>query len=123
MWERPPTEYVIIIDLDILGWDLGGIVDSFSKSKLWDVVCSHGVLLHGIYRDTYAFRSPGIDTNHHRCGQDHGTYNITYDEKQEYRKVVKQSQHYIHLMMEKAINDNVDLVPASSCFGGLAVYR
>ncbi len=71
------TKYVIVIDLDILGWDPQGVVDAFGHSAPWDVMCSHGILLHGIYRDTYAFRAPGINTNHHWCGQDYAKYNMT----------------------------------------------
>lgn len=61
-----PPDFVLVLDLDVVGWDLKGLVDSFRRHTSWDVACAHGILLHGIYRDTYALRAPGIDTNHHR---------------------------------------------------------
>ncbi len=85
-----PPRYVIVLDLDILGWDYHGIVETFGQKKVnWDVVCANGVLAHGIYRDTYAFRMNGVNTNHHRAGADHGLYNITKEEKKVYRRALK----------------------------------
>lgn len=134
----PLTDYVIMIDMDIIGWDINGILDSFSlhvpvpvmshengmnnsgfsadvnidrdndsgrnsnridrvsdrlsdissdisdsgikenykhKSK-WDVICSNGIILHGVYRDIYAFRVDGLNTNHHWAGQDGADYGL-----------------------------------------------
>jgi hypothetical protein len=76
----PPTAYLIVVDLDQFGWDVTGIIDSFSR-KHWDVMCSHGIFLHGVYRDSYAFRADGINTNHHRCGDDHLMYNISVEQR------------------------------------------
>jgi hypothetical protein len=59
------TDFVINLDLDVVGWDLGGLLDSFGRTD-WDVMCAHGIMLHGVYRDTYAFRMPGMDTNPNR---------------------------------------------------------
>ncbi len=74
----PKTEFVVMIDMDILGWDLKGVLSSFkSAADDWDVVCANGIVLHGVYRDTYAFRVPGLDTNHHWVGQDYLDYNLT----------------------------------------------
>jgi hypothetical protein len=77
----PETDYIVNVDLDIVGWDQGGVRDSFGQSSEWDVVCANGVILYGIYRDSYALRAPGIQTNHHLAGQDCGQYNITTGEK------------------------------------------
>lgn len=73
----PRPDYLISIDMDVLGWANLGIQDSFGRSDQWDGICAHGILLHGIYRDTYAFRAPGVNTNHHLCGTDHEQYNIS----------------------------------------------
>lgn len=81
-----PTEYIIQIDLDIVGWDLGGVRDSFGRSSLWDVACAHGVILFGIYRDAYALRAPGINTNHHLSGLDHALFNISLAQKEQNRQ-------------------------------------
>lgn len=83
------TEYVIVVDLDVLGWDPYGVSDSFVKSSSWDVICANGVLLHGVYRDTYAFRTPNLNTNHHWAGNDELLYNITAEEKKKYRQNLK----------------------------------
>lgn len=42
----PPTDYIIMLDLDIVGWNQVGVVDSFGRPS-WDGICSHGVLLAG----------------------------------------------------------------------------
>ena len=78
----PPTDYMVNIDLDIIGWDLGGVRDTFGQSSEWDVACANGVILYGIYRDAYAVRAPGIMTNHHLSGLDHAQFNITLAEKE-----------------------------------------
>ncbi len=75
------TKYMIVLDMDIIGWNPYGIEDSFGRVDDWDVVCANGILLQGIYRDTYAFRKEGIDTNHHKCGDDHADYNISFTER------------------------------------------
>ena len=87
--EGMKTEYVIIVDLDVLGWDPHGVIDSFKKRVNWDVVCANGILLHGIYRDTYAFRTETLNTNHHWAGNDEVMYNITAEEKKKHRQNLK----------------------------------
>ena len=83
------TEYVIVIDLDVLGWDPYGVLDSFKKFNAWDVVCANGILLHGVYRDTYAFRTDTLNTNHHWAGNDEVMYNISIEEKKSFRHNLK----------------------------------
>ena len=82
------TKYVMVVDMDVLGWDTNGVADSFGR-KGWDVMCAHGILLHGIYRDTYAFRTIGINTNHHWAGKDHGVYNISDEDYKRFRSRLK----------------------------------
>jgi hypothetical protein len=82
------TKYMIMLDTDIIGWNPYGVEDSFGRSDDWDVICANGIILHGLYRDTYAFRSSDIDTNHHKCGSDHGLYNITWNERVKNRALV-----------------------------------
>lgn len=86
------TEYVIIVDLDVLGWDPYGVLDSFKKKDMWDVVCANGILLHGVYRDTYAFRTDDLNTNHHWAGNDEAMYNISTEEKKSFRTSLKVHQ-------------------------------
>lgn len=90
------TEFVVVVDLDILGWDPSGVKDSFQRSSLWDVVCANGILLHGVYRDTYAFRTEELNTNHHWAGNDQLMYNISTEDKKRFRHNLKvTSIHFI----------------------------
>ena len=81
----PKTDFVIMVDMDILGWDLAAVVRSFSVED-WDVMCANGIVLHGVFRDTYAFRQVGLDTNHHWAGGDYKDYNLTLEKVRELRK-------------------------------------
>ena len=42
--ETNRTDYVIVVDLDIVGFDIDGVADSFARreSLAWDVVCANG---------------------------------------------------------------------------------
>lgn len=118
------TEFVIVVDLDILGWDPNGVADSFGRPG-WDVMCAHGILLHGIYRDTYAFRSEGIDTNHHWAGKDHALYNISDTDYTVRRARLKVAQKRAREVMDAAAPVQAEFRPLQvrSCFGGLAIYK
>lgn len=138
LYGLPATEFVIVIDMDILGWSPNGVANSFGKSQTWDVMCAHGILLHGIYRDTYAFRTDGINTNHHWAGKDHNVYNISDADYKTFRQRLKTSQKRAREMMDTTHDqsgswffssawdtDNAGgkLRRVHSCFGGLAIYR
>jgi len=49
---------LLLLFIIVLGWDVNGIVNSFNYHTIWDVVCANGLMFHGEYRDTYAFRTP-----------------------------------------------------------------
>jgi hypothetical protein len=89
------ADYIIAFDVDVLGWDIGGVQDSFGQKDRWDAVCSHGVILHGLYRDVYAFRAPGLNTNHHLSGDDHLQYNISAPQSADHRRALM--VRYTHL--------------------------
>ena len=57
------------------------------------------MLLQGIFRDTYAFRSPGIDTNHHKAGLDFTDYNLSETDLPKRRK---------HLLVSFIVFNNDD---------------
>lgn len=84
--KQPKADYIINIDMDIIGWNMNGVRDSFGRNDKWDIVCSNGVIVYGVYRDIYAFRAPSISTNHHLCGNDHKLYNISNEQKKLNRK-------------------------------------
>lgn len=85
----PKTDYMIVVDLDVVGWSQVGIRDGFGRSDEWDVLCANGILLHGLYRDTYAFRTDTIFTNHHFAGDDFAEYNLTASDRDRYKSMVK----------------------------------
>lgn len=119
--KQSATDYILVVDMDVFSWDDIGIMDSFGRTD-WDVMCAHGVYLHGIYRDSYAFRAPGIDTNHHIPSH----YDLSSNTIA--RHSFEAAKQKLRLMMDKA-TETVDsdgskrLVPVHSCFGGLAIYR
>lgn len=51
------TSVIVVLDLDIVGFSIDGIMDSFGRlnstptqvnnNPAWDVVCANGILLHG----------------------------------------------------------------------------
>jgi hypothetical protein len=109
-----PTDYVIMIDMDILGWDMKSLLDSFfihdliyekssnlssqaSTKGEWDVICSNGIILHGLYRDTYAHRTSEWDTNHHWAGRDGSDYGLNEQELPLRRKRV-QVNHFLYVI-------------------------
>lgn len=113
------TEFIIVIDMDLLGWSHPGVADSFGRPD-WDVICAHGVILHGIYRDTYAFRTDRINTNHH-WGDDQNR-----EAPLDTRKQLKRRSHEAKLAVYEAADRSSgasELLPVRSCFGGLTIYR
>ena len=86
--KMPPTTYIMWVDLDILGWDNIGVLDTFQRRD-WDVMCGHGIVWHGIYRDVYALRVKGLieHTNHNFWNVHSVHYNITAREARQYQIV------------------------------------
>ncbi len=150
--KRPATDFVIAIDMDILGWDMGGVVDSFSRSQTWDGICAHGILLHGLYRDTYALRTMDLNNNHHLCGHDHLMYNISGAQMKLNRinyqvRALNNSFAFLTANHQKSKKTTLQLmdinrirsfqqktngvrpgeslkpIHVDSCFGGLAIYK
>uniref|UniRef100_A0A6U4J283 Uncharacterized protein n=1 Tax=Phaeomonas parva TaxID=124430 RepID=A0A6U4J283_9STRA len=71
-----------------------GVAETFAHHD-WKVVCSNGVLAHGMYWDTIAFRdAKGKELN--RLDLQH---------------------------MHDHFRQGNELIPAQSCFGGLAIYE
>ena len=89
----PQTDYLMVVDLDIVGWNQFGVHDGFGRANDWDVLCANGIVLHGVYRDTYAFRTNEIMTNHHFAGMDFKKYNLSELDVKYYRNVVEVSSY------------------------------
>ena len=131
-----------MVDADVLGWDANGVIDSFQRRQEWDVVCANGVMFNGVYRDTYAFRAPDIETNHHWSGNDLGQYNISVEQlstskltaaKKRLRKMQTEARRRMeHPDRESNIPPlfslgfstiPAKLVSVESCFAGFAIYK
>jgi len=88
-------DVLLLVDLDLWAVDIDGIADSFGREEKWNMMCSNGVYLHGLYWDTTAFRLPD------------GTRPP---------RLEIQSRH------DKAGREG-SLLPLASCFGGLGLYH
>jgi hypothetical protein len=58
--EYDAFDYIIWIDFDSNGWSLDGIINSFNKTEIWDVIYANGLDSNKYYYDLYALR--GINT-------------------------------------------------------------
>jgi hypothetical protein len=115
------TNYVINIDMDIVGWDLHGVADSFSRTDLkWDVMCAHGIAFYGNFRDTYAFRVGELDTNLHWTDRDREMSSISEQQHKQLEEKFVSDVTAVRSMMDFPKGD---LIRVHSCFGGLAIYR
>ena len=116
----PSTVYVVVVDMDLLGVSEGGFADSIGRESSWEVICSHGVILHGIYRDTYAFRTREVNTNHHWGDEQNKLASV------ETKKAFKRMSHDSKLKAYELADQSslsMEILPVQSCFGGLAVYK
>lgn len=89
--------YVIWIDMDSNGWDLNGIVNSFYKKEVWDVVYANNPK-H--YYDMYAFRGGKFLLGPEIIGEFFWK-NLSV------------------IQLDKSEN----LIPIYSAFGGLGIYK
>ena len=115
-----PTTYVVVVDMDLLGVSEVGFADSIGREESWEVVCSHGVILHGIYRDTYAFRTKDINTNHH-WGDEQNRL-ASPDARKAFKKMSHDSKLKVYELADHS-SSSMELLTVESCFGGLAVYK
>ena len=115
-----PTTYVVVVDMDLLGVSETGFADSMGREDSWEVICSHGVILHGIYRDTYAFRTKDINTNHH--WGDEQNRRASTEARRIFKKMSHDSKLKAYELADHSSN-SMELLPVQSCFGGLAIYK
>jgi hypothetical protein len=95
-------DMMMVVDMDMSkGWDVRGVADSFSKIQKWDIVCSNGVKENGKMYDMFAFRNEEYP---------YGPHEILHY----WTKVVKLGQKKY---------EPEQMIPVSSCFGGLAFYK
>lgn len=96
-------DILMVVDLDMLhGWDMRGLFDTFSKTQLWEAVCSNGIFTsQGNMWDMFAFRNKEFPES------------ITHPNY--WTSVVPRGQKIYQVM--------AGLIPVRSCFGGLAFYK
>ena len=121
------TEYVIVVDPDIIGFDPHGVADTFAPRGhlTWDAVCANGMMLHGTYRDTFAFRTEALNnTNVHWWDHEpFDLYNLTASDKAALKREYDAHLHAVRSMMDFSGASSRGFVRVKSCFGGLAIYR
>lgn len=96
-------DYFLVVDLDVAQIKITNILESFNTTKDWDAISAYGYSLSPRlkerYHDTYAYRPYGVPYDQPQTESDiYGLNNLFHDE----------------------VND---LIPVSSAFGGLAIYR
>lgn len=102
--EYDDHRYVIWVDMDFKnGWDIKGIIDSLSQPQPWDGICANGVLPDGRMFDGHAYRDSQFPLGPELLGE------------YWWRKYLKK------IMV--VLDENIDLVPVISAFGGLAIYK
>ena len=112
----------IVVDMDMTyGWDLRGVLHSFSKYDEWDVVSANGIFnQHFWMYDLLAFRVNKTTTNEtfHRPNKEdikNGKFNM--------------GGYFSYLfnthgkIVYKPSNTSDYLVPVDSAFGGMAFYK
>lgn len=104
--EYDEFDIIIPIDMDMsYGFDMRGVFDSFSKFPRWGAVCSNGIFTkEGKMYDMFAFRNDEFPDGPNEVS----------------------SAEYWHKIVPagfKVYSPKSDLVPVSSCFGGMAIYK
>ena len=102
------TDYVIVLDLDIMGFSIPGIASSFEQRNEWDCATSSGLrytlrspFSSSVYWDTYAYEP---------CGG--------FSDGVQHLADIRSNQKYL----SEKLKDS-ELIPALSAFGGLAIYK
>lgn len=139
-------DLLLVLDMDMkYGIDVRAIEDSFSKINEWDAVCSNGIgNSEGKMFDSFAFRNDEFPFSpqewQENCSKNdpNNKWTKTCDKGKEYSKGIildslsfitgwqKETRLYWLLIMpqiQKIYNIDAELVPVTSCFGGLAIYK
>lgn len=98
-------DIMMVVDMDMsYGFDVRGIMHSFSQINRWDSVCSNGISNQkGEMYDMFAFRNEEFPWK-------------PIDNPEKYwSEVVPRGQ--------KVYDISLDLIPVYSCFGGLGIYK
>ena len=140
-------DMVMAVDMDMsYGIDIRGIEDSFSKINKWDAICSNSTYNSaGNMYDVFSFRNeafPWTPKKWQRICEDKDEKNAKWNEVCKNgveksrisksststfsKKVLTKNQLYWLLIapqMQEIYPVTSDLVPVTSCFGGIAFYK
>lgn len=100
----PPRDFVIVVDLDIAGFSLYGVINSFGTNDKWDCIAANGVSLSSRltyqYHDSYALIEAG-----------------KMEEIQTEKSITFNRKHFSFL------KPGMPLLEVDSAYGGLAIYN
>ena len=140
--EYDDFDMLMVMDMDMsFGFDLRAIEDSFSKIKQWDAICSNGISnSKGKMYDALAFRNDEFPFTPQKwqeiCSKNDP--NDKWSKKCNFNNSIidnligfraswqAESRLYclkIFPQIQKAYPVGSDLIPVSSCFGGMAFYK
>lgn len=98
-------EYLMVVDLDVCRLSVSNIMSSFESETEWDAISAYGYSLSPKlkerYHDTYAYRP----------------HAVPYDTPQTERDIYKCND------VLGDSNETDSLIPVTSAYGGLAIYR
>jgi hypothetical protein len=109
--EYDDFDIVMVVDMDMRhGWDMRGIMHSFSLINNWDVCASNGIRdVDGHMFDCFAFRTDEFPE---------GLYNAnTKKERLQYW------EELIPILQSIRFRVGTDLIYVRSAFGGMALYK
>jgi glycosyltransferase involved in cell wall biosynthesis len=97
-------DFVIIIDLDISGFDIDGIANSFGSTTDWDCISANGTSLSSRFRRQY-----------------HDAYAlIEYDKM---NQIQTEQSIKLNRIRYSYLQKGMPLFPVDSAYGGVAIYK
>lgn len=97
-------DYLIVVDLDVVGIALNGIIESFGQDIEWDAICANGYSL-----------SPRLSKRYHDT---YALVELGKQEEPQTEKIIKENQYKFSIL-----NKQKSLFKVFSAYGGMAIYK
>jgi glycosyltransferase involved in cell wall biosynthesis len=97
-------DFVIVIDLDISGFEIEGLINSFTVRTEWDCIAANGISLSSRFRRQY-----------------HDSYALI--EKDKLDEIQTEESIKTNRIKYSSLRSGMPFVPVDSAFGGLAIYK
>jgi hypothetical protein len=97
-------DFVIVIDLDISGFEIEGLINSFSIRTEWDCIAANGISLSSKLRRQY-----------------HDSYALI--EKDKLDEIQTEGSIKTNRIKYSSFRKGMPFVPVDSAFGGMAIYK